>query len=144
MAFSSIRRFFTRPNPTLFPDEFAKDAKAKAAQSQAFIAFLESFREWVVGLGEAVILAVFFRVAAAQTHNLAVYVLSILMTMAVSLYVGLAFGKIWGSVYLIKRKWLRVFMLVPFVLAFYAAAVTNVAGTQISRIIDQIAKTPVR
>jgi len=141
MAFSSIRKFFTRPNPALFPEEFAEDAREKAAQSQAFIAFLLSFREWVVGLGTAVTLTVFFRVAATATHNPLIYVLLVLSSCAVGLYIGMPIGKLGGSAYFIGEKWLRGSLVLLWFVAFYAMALTNVVGEQLANIVNQIAKT---
>jgi hypothetical protein len=97
-------------------------------------------REWIIGLGEAVVLAVFFRVAASHTHNWLVWVLAFLMSCAVGAYVGVPIGRAAGSVYSIKTKWLRGLLLVAVFVAYFAMSVTNVIGVEFSQILDQITK----
>lgn len=140
MALSWIRRFFTRPNPELFPEAFAKDAQEKAAQSQAVVTWLLGARDWIIGLGEAVVLAVFFRVAATHAHSFVVWVLAFLMMCAVGAYVGMPFGALVGHVSLMKTKWLRVFLGTAIFCAWMAMSATNYIGVEVSGVIDQIIK----
>jgi hypothetical protein len=96
--------------------------------------------DYVIGLGEAIVLAVFFRVAADQTHDIFVEALAFLMILAVGAYAGMPIGILMLPLHRIKTKKLWLALLITTPLAVGMVIVANHIGQEVSGVVGQLAK----
>lgn len=102
--------------------------------------YMKPVIEYVIGLGEALALAVLFRFAAVKTDSLLIDVLSFLISCAVGAYAGLPLGVIMGPLNRIKTKNIWVALAICAPLAIVVVAIVQVITKQIGIAVDQMMK----
>ena len=96
--------------------------------------------EWIVGIGNTIVLAVFFRVAADQTRSTLISILAFIMNCAVGGYAGIPLGYAMYPLNRVRtsRVWIALLITIPFAMGL--AYIGHVMGEEMSATVRAMAK----
>jgi hypothetical protein len=116
------------------------DKSSTAPSDTVYSRYVRPVLRYIIQLGEAMALAVFFHIAADQTESTVIDVMSFLITCTVAAYMALPVGLLGQRLDHIKTKDWRVAFAIALPLGALMAFGAHHIGSEISQAVSEIAR----